>query len=370
MRFESKSSPRSASSSQTIALGWISNFAGLGRPWFPFEANALPKVEGLRFDWLDTARGLCLFWMCLAHVLALSGAGTGSWLGFLYLPGWSTTNFVMLSGLALGLLSNDRGKRWYRRAGQLLAIAYLSNVLFTLAKETSAEITLSHLGRVMTLQEPWTISCILLPTVVLLCLISAFEGVLRRTDRRLLFVGATVVIILTWLGVSHVSEAARGAVYSSLFEFENPWFLFPLGSLCLLGLWAYSFGLVFQDRNSQALLLFGGLALTFALNLSGAAHPVLYFFRFEATLVIALLFARVKFLWSLNAPLSLLGRSSLLVFLLHRLFLQAEKFTLPPMSPPTKAVVMMGLTLGLCLLVCAVKERYPRFAGALKRVGL
>ncbi len=332
--------------------------------------TAVPAAK--RYDLVDTARGLCLIWMVLAHVLTISESGTQSWLHSLLLPGWSTTNFVMLTGFALALIAGrSKGRSWHKRAFQLIVIAYLSNSLFTFLKAAlSAEgLTIQTAASILALQQPWTISSILLPTALLLLYTKWLESLSDRLGP-FPFLALVTIAELLACTTARVLPAAvvESPLYSALFEFENPTFAFPLGLLLGLGVWAYALGAAFRSIKIHPFIFVTGGILLALIGLPHFKGPMTYLFRFETTLLLALL-AGASPLALAKHFMGLLGRSSLLVFILHRFLIQGEKIFLNFLLPAHRAPVMVFLTLLACAWICQYKEKNRNAGALLKAVG-
>lgn len=334
------------------------------------EAISLPATT--RFEFIDLARGLCLFSMFVAHVLAISGAGANSLLSSFYLPGWSTTNFVMLSGIALALMGARKKRNWNRRAFQLVVISYVSNVAFiALSAHLSGwRFDSYEWTEALLLRFPWTISAILLSTAALLFTIAPLEKLSERFSPSVIFAALTLVAA----GVARFGSAlpfhfTESLTFKALFEFHNPTFVFPLGLLFFLGVWAYSLGAVVSRMKFSSMT--AGLTLFCLVSFVFREQwPALYAFRFTATLLVAMLLTFLTPVSRFTGLMSLLGRSSLLVFLLHRLVLELEKWALQGVPSATRALGMFISALLILLVVCGAREKYQDFGRALKRVGL
>jgi len=69
--------------------------------------------------------------------------------------------------------------------------------------------------------------------------------------------------------------------------------------------------------------------------------------------------------------LALLGRSALLVFILHRLVLHMLVAGIPSTIPrEVRLLLLLPIGISLLILACWYKERTPGVAAKLKRVGL
>jgi len=146
-----------------------------------------------RVAFVDIIRGLLFLLMTSTHALTLSGVSKASFFwGELWLPnGWATTSFIMLSGLTIPLVyrwqdvaySSIKAKV-QRRAKEILIVMFLSNTLMLLLKMTiQGNIYRAHdiswwLG-LITFNTPYSISAILIPTGLLMCIapyLVKFEG--------------------------------------------------------------------------------------------------------------------------------------------------------------------------------------------------
>ena len=136
-----------------------------------------------RFKTIDLCRGLLFIFMMNTHALSIADLPSSHWLfSDFWLPnGWATLVFVVLSGYGVGFLFSprpsviERNAALRRRSRQILAVMFVSNILFAALREVAAgnAAVVASLGwwiGFITLDTEWTISGVLLPTgLVLLC---------------------------------------------------------------------------------------------------------------------------------------------------------------------------------------------------------
>lgn len=321
--------------------------------------------------------------MANTHACSVSRLAGDSWLlSDLWLPtGWATVTFVVLSGYSVGFITSRRSPSaaWdstlYRRAKQIFAVMLISNAIFAILREAVAgNLDAVHtapwwLG-FLTLQTPWTISGVLLPTALLLMCAPELQRRFRFSCWQLLFymIGARALIAVLSIWVAQSSLAGSwGARFFLLEGFGG----FPVLPFVLNGCIGIALGML---RNHSAwhwqrviLLLMGlqlGIYLTSYLPTS-----------FASALFVATFGAAGKFAWMyflahilklsrlrwLADPIELIGKYALGSFVMHRFFLHAlaELLVLARLSylpPEIRMGTLLACTLLLTWSLCRMRQ--------------
>src|SRR5439155_10780987 len=154
---------------------------GLPSTCFPARTERGGRPLHQRDALIDLTRGLLFLLMTHSHALALAHVSVDSfWQSGYWLPrGWATVCFILLSGYTVGFLLPWQGHqavtrtKLLRRSRDLLVVMFVSNVVFLALDHVatgSPGVLLQWrwwLGLV-TVETPYSISAILLPTGVLL----------------------------------------------------------------------------------------------------------------------------------------------------------------------------------------------------------
>jgi len=353
-----------------------------------FEALVLLSAGEGRVRVIDGARGLFVAWMIVAHALTLAGIGDQHPLQWLRPRGWATTCFVTLTGFSLGVLvewSPAGGAVWarrlWRRALQIGAAAYLSNLLSgSLVAALEGRLSARYLPRLLAGGEPWSISAILLPTSLFLAASPAVLRAAARTSPGRLF-GLVTAGLCVLDAAQRLAPATgwAGEVNAWLFRSGGP-FQFPILLYSLYAVWGLALGRLLRARRgapaSWGLLLAGAAGLTALrapLEAAFALHvPSLQVAsRFVLGLQIAALLQWAERRVPVNRFLSAMGQGALLVFLLHRPLLHVLHRLLHGVQPPAgRALLVIASTLAASYLIAAGRQRHPRLAAALRRYGL
>ena len=329
---------------------------------------------------IDGARGLFLFWMVTAHALGLAGVRDTSPLAFLIPPqsAWLSERFVVLSGFTVAWVFAERAlaaravaRRLWKRAGQLAVIAYLSNAASACALDLlGGTLTPETLGGVLRLDRPWSISWVLLPTVVLLLLAPAVLEAAKRVGATGLFASATILGLLFHGPARFVLEALERNAVGAALHLD----LGRLFGIVLVGLWGLTLALVVRRVRLLA------FAEVYAVS-SVAVFAAGYYFhvtpfvgivsRFGLLLGVAALIFVAPGTALVRATLQLLGRNALLVFIGHRLLEQTQRHALARvLGPEATAAAVTATTLAILFAVCHYRESHAALSTRLKRVGL
>lgn len=349
-------------------------------------ADPQGQLETLnRVEHIDLARGLFVVWMVTAHGLTLAGIPTDHWLQWLRPKGWATVGFVMLSGYLLGAVYGARPglpdglqRRLLRRAVQLAAIAYLSNL--------AAKVLEAWLGgrevpvyalRVATFQEPWSISGVLVPIALALLVGYAALRVLRETGAWVGFGALTLLNVgLHSTRLVDPSVAPSLGLVSRLLDYSWP-FSFPVVEFLLAALWALSLGLVYSRSRLASRPTLRWIVTGTALGIVVVANqwqvpfsPIA--FRFYVSLAAAQALSELPQLAEpLRAVLRVMGQAALAVFIGHRPIMQLLHMTSRHRMPDreTEALVLISVGLSGCLALAYARSRSPVVSRVLQRVG-
>lgn len=351
---------------------------------FPSRAEL---ESGQRINLLDDVRGLFLTWMVLGHVGRLVGLPPDHPLWWFRL-GSVVECFVMLTGLSISWIYRWKeataarsAAQLRRRARQLGVIAYVSNLLLaTLRDGLQGQFSVTHVWRIATFQDPWTISAILLPTTAFLLLAPMLLRLSAPIRAGRLLALFTLVITATSVFVDCTSDAwGSSELYAALFG-SSRLFSFPLLLLLLYSFWSFGLGRVIRENHSppRAMMLFVGVSVVVHLllpHIAGPAHlvipPARLMSRFGLSGGIAALAAALPPLLPLRSYLALLGRSSLLVFLTHRLLLQGSlRLFVGFLDGDLLVLVALALTYAGCGSLCVARERWEPLGRRLRAIGL
>lgn len=336
-----------------------------------------------RISYLDSTRGLCLFWMIVAHSLSIAEVPPAGWVSYLYPAGWATTCFVMLSGFGIALFTFSRpgqeakmGAKWKERGIKIAIIGYLSNFFFSLSRDISAKgASFLVLRDDFLMMSPWTLSAILFPTAALLIVSPFLIRISKKQNPWVIFGLSTLLNLLVWvLEMGALPAFRENLFFQALFVFENPLTEFPMLLLFLLGLWSFSLGVLWAKKNSLKLKVLGRAALVVLWTISFAdllPSFLLYPLRFGTALLMGIVISEFSIFKPLGSLFGLLGRSSLLVFIGHRIFLHMERtaFLRLGMKETPLVVGLILSTVGLSLLMCLTKENDPKLSERLRRLG-
>ena len=313
---------------------------------------------------LDLCRGMLFACMANTHALTLVGVPQSHWLFTdAWLPnGWATVVFVVLSGYGVGYIFSvrpktvDRNRALLHRSLVILGVMFVSNAFFAALRlvmqgDAAPVLTLAWWLGFITLETPWTISGVLLPTAVVILCAPFLMPWIRRNPWSVL----TALVVMR-LGVAMLA-LGLGASPS-----QNTWWVrffllegfggFPVLPFVLngcLGLW------IGMRRHCNAslwgnlmllLLLFQliayvshfaptGVGWTFWRNTFGPLG------KFAWVFVLASIVVKTP-LRKVVAPLGLIGKYALTSFVIHRFFLQ----------------IINGLFIALGLVVLPQELRY------------
>lgn len=291
-----------------------------------------------RVYFIDVTRGILIIWMILSHAIGRAEIPSHHIFQLLRPHGWATYGFVMVSGFSIGYLfrwtsgtGNDLQHKLLKRALQIAAIAYFSNLIFISAKLfLGNKLNLEILFKIATFQYPWGYSSILIPTTLLLLIA---PWLLKKSSKNspiaLLIASSVIVTIVSFLVTYYSKFYMQSPVFQVLFT-RNHYVVFPIGYLFLYAIWAFTFA-NFVRNYQQWKVLFTVVVLS--ITIYGCAHN-LYSYdsfnphasfvisRFPLIILISVVICTLPFTKLIKDGLGLIGRSALLIYIIHRPLLE------------------------------------------------
>ncbi len=345
--------------------------------------NAAPEIVFAkpRVELIDISRGLFLFWMVVVHSLQLTGMRSESMLAYLIPPPdiWLSDRFVLLSGMTLALSASaalDAGfagfiRRFWTRAFQIAAIAYLTNVLALVARDiVQLTFTAHSLVAALTLQREWTISSTLLPIVLLLLAVPAMFQCARRVPPGAILAVVTFAGLLVADPGNRFIQALNESAISSALHLS----LGRVVLVAVLGAWTLAFGMATRHLHPLrtatwlSVVGVGALLASYVVSLPSFA---LYLAKFGSFLGAGVLLIVMPVPEWLRARLMMLGQNGLLVFVGYRILLQSQLLLWPALVDLEYAALLtIAITLAALIVLCSIRQRRPAFSAALKRIGL
>ena len=348
---------------------------------------------------IDICRALLFILMMNTHALTIAGVPKHHWLlADFWLPnGWATVAFVVLSGFGVGYIyaarpaddARDRAVR--RRALEILLVMLGSNIFFAALRQ----LTGGDAGALaspgwwigfLTLESPWTISGVLMPTALVLLAFPALYYWIKRSPAAVL-----AVLVIARLVTDYFIRSAGAPQDDSgwlvrffLTEGLGGFPVLPFFLNGCLGIWL---GMQ-RHRSERSWLATMGLLL--------ALQLLLYFgntyFRDVLRPSLALLApfsALGKFAWMfliayavtlvggrfLIAMLSVIGQHALGSFVMHRVFLQGLGIVLASagisaMPVEVRYTTLFIGTLFLTWALCICRRRLVWVDTSLRRFAL
>ena len=341
-----------------------------------------------RIEFIDISRGIFVTWMITAHALTLSGVPANSPLWYLRPPYWATTCFTMLSGLSIALVvyspNRDLGtikKRLFIRATKIGLIAYISNSILRVIKIfLEGSLDLATVVDILTFQYPWSISAILIPVTILLLMAPYLIWISRLVNAMTVLFGATLLA----LSYSFIVYAAPMAVkkytlFQILFFDTNPLNFFPIYKYVTLAILCFAIGsLIYNNMLSEELwtiILPSGFLLLTAYNfLPGLKNnlpiAVICTNQFLISIGLSFIINNEPILLYFKKILCLMGRSSLFVFIFHRIILQSLNVFMPAKTSQSLQVFTLFLATTVSFIVlCVLKEEISWIQRPMKKIG-
>jgi hypothetical protein len=328
--------------------------------------------------------------MMLAHANRLAEVPEDHWSFWLRL-GAVTESFVMLTGLAVALIyDNPRrdltnsSQRILRRAFKLAGVAYSSNVVLSLARESlHGNVTFDHFVEINLGLAPWTISSVLLGTTLTLLAMPFFLALAQAVQPRLLLLITFALGLAGTIVKDFAGQFAEATNWVTVLFVNGGVLGFPIGLLCGLGIWTFGLGIFFTRHKDHDFVWKALVVLSFLIycrfdQWSGLSSFVPYWPRhfiattsqFVLLLAIAMTFCRIPTA-GIRSFAALLGRSSLLVFLAHRIVMQIHFLLLEEvLSGSALSLTCMIGTITICGSLCWARERFKALSLALESIGM
>jgi len=361
----------------------------------PAIVTAIPGVADVagaadRVGFVDVTRGILILLMTSSHAIGQAHVSaqsffTSAW----WLPqGWSTPGFIALSGFTAALLmgtpeqSGRRASRRIARAGELLVVMVVSNMLFRAARIAlglydAEDLDWSHL--MLPAHSSYSISGVLLPTAILLVL-SAFA--LPAVHRVSLPIVVSALTVLAF-GVELLSHLAPHTPWGDALTFVATIHLgeVPIFRLVGCGMLGLGLGILWQSSLSQRAII----AITLVLAVVPAlpllpestavtiVHETLFgISHLVALLACALLLLRLPAAGPLVRGLDAVGRYGLFCFLGHRLLLGVAVASHVTRVLPAEVVYSLYIAsaMGILIAVCSARRAWPGLDRGLRAVYL
>lgn len=347
------------------------------------------ELKKERIHFIDTARGIFLYWMIAVHSLTLSGLPRDSILWLLQPGGWATTSFVMLSGFSAALIffKNKKGflaskKRILRRSKEIAIIAYLSNLVFTsLRLIIESSFSIDALIKIATFQYKWGISGALIPIALILWLTPLLIALTYKSSPWTLFsIMFLINTIIEVIPIYSPTVIQENMIFQICFFFDTPYFDFPIIRLTGLAMLSFSLGILFKKEILSQKHWVYITPICLLIYILYKVSPfvefiilefVLHTIKFLISIGIALILCKLPFLLYLRKFFELLGRSSLMIFIAHRIILQGilVLFTSLISTQKLLVIVMIFITLGVSTLLCWIKDSNEWLTKKMKRIG-
>jgi hypothetical protein len=395
-RLEIPNSPASATS-VPVDLGLV---AGTGlysralarvRCWWPPDVQ--PQVGTRRLQYVDLARGLFVLLMISSHAVGLSGVPDGTFLqsGWWLPRGWSTPGFVMLAGFSVGVVTTHGRTILVRillmRAWELVIVMLASNAILAVCRELLhgdfGSVGMAEwVFRVITLQRDMTISIVLLPIAVGLVAVAGVVAVHRRVPIPFLIAALVAVNVGAW--AAQDTFAASTSLQGSMWDAMTLWLCrYPLAPFASAATIGFALGVIWRPLVRTVQIdsrIVGPLTLVSLIAMaplaSVAPRPVFLsldaMLEFLTILVLAVSLAAMQPMRVVSQGVAVLGRFSLMVFIVHRPMLHASdvlfrRFTIPATG---RYVAMLAVSVGGSALLCLARAQSPSIDRALKRMFL
>jgi hypothetical protein len=335
--------------------------------------------------------------MTSAHALTMAMVGPNSLLySSWWVPRGSFGGFIALSGFTIAVVfswDRDQGEtqhRLFRRAWQVFVVMFVSNVVLLIAKlllthELDKLRNLTWWLGLVTLRTEYSISGVLLPTVVLLL----FAPLLFRAAQHWKPIHLTAVAFLFALFARTIPEAFPNTI--SAYRVTDILFGHGLGGFPVLiffssGVLGFVLGLLWKRSHTRLSILsasavalaFFSLKMVASNTFTPAAmsliHESTLLSRFLLVLVIGALLTKSVSLTKGFDFFGLVGKYTLFSFITHRLVIQTlavfGRHYLNTASAELLYLLYLFGTFALIVMMCAARERFAPLDTYLKRVYL
>ena len=359
-----------------------------------------PSHATKRSTIIDICRALLFILMMNTHALTIAGIPKHHWLlTDFWLPnGWATAAFVVLSGFGVGYIysarkadaARDQAVR--RRAREIILVMFGSNVFFAALRQAAggaadAITTPGWWIGFLTLDTPWTISGVLMPTALVLLAFPYLFHWIKRSPWTTLAALLAARLAADYL-VRAAGAAPADAGWLSRFFLTEGFGGFPVLPFFLNGCIGIWLGMLRYSRERQwlvamALLLLLQLILYFGNTyFKDILRPLgmAYLMPFDALGKFAWMFLMAYVVTLVGGPfltrmLSLIGQHALGSFVMHRVFLQGLSIGLAGTAFATASVEVRYTTLWIGTLfltwaLCAGRRQVGWIDTSLRRVAL
>lgn len=349
---------------------------------------------------IDICRALLFILMMNTHALTIAGVPKNHWLlADCWLPnGWATVAFVVLSGFGVGYIyaarpaDAARDRAVYRRALEIMLVMFGSNIFFAALRQAStgdagAIASFGWWTGFLTLETPWTISGVLMPTALVLLAFPYLFHWIKRSPWAVLAALLAARLIADYF-IRGAGAPGSNAGWLARFFLTEGFGGFPVLPFFLNGCIGIWLGM-FRHRSERGWLVAMGALLLLQL--------LLYFgntyFR-ESSPVLGLAYlmpfgALGKFAWMflmayavtlvggrfLTGMLALIGQHALGSFVMHRVFLQGLSIVLAgaafqAMPVEVRYTTLWIGTLFLTWALCITRHQVAWIDTSLRRFAL
>ncbi len=350
------------------------------------ESPDLDIQKQQRIKPIDNTRGMLIIWMIIAHSLTVAGIDPNDPMRYLRPPGWSTTCFIILSGFTVAVALSDPEKKRSESASKLLmralkigAIAFGSNFLFkAMSAYPSNTLSTDYLLRILTFKEPWSLSAFLVPTMFFLLASPTIIRIATHVRPWPLLISATAIGLCfdEWVKMEFIKGTTARNLLGTL---PQPATWIGILYFFLYGLWGFAFGNVLKRKSYSKLIwpvIVGSASLLLVVSdFQGNIREITDNFllpaaRFVVTMWMVLEVSRFGTFLGIERFINTLGQSALLIFILHRPFLQIGRYLLQGFMPERAlALELMSISLLLCFWIAMLRKKHRNFSTLLSAMG-
>ena len=206
----------------------------------------IKREKGERIEIIDGARGIFIYWMIVGHSLFLAGVPRQDLLHLLRMRGWATTCFIMLTGFSIAAIfdwtnNSTISKKLFNRAKEIALAAYISNALYRIIEShINDELSFKRIIEVITFDYPWTISAILIPTIIVLIISPALLRIANRLKETYFLSATTILILIIGLFIDTLPSTIKTfEIYQEIMG-GGRIIYFPILPFSLYGIWSFS----------------------------------------------------------------------------------------------------------------------------------
>ncbi len=351
-----------------------------------------------RIRYIDTTRGLLFFLMTSAHALTVADVSPTSFFG----SGWwlpqagSFQTFIILSGFTVATLfswGDDRAstkRRLRRRAGQVLIVMFVSNVIMLLLNyATTHELarvkTASWWLGLLTLDTPYSISGVLLPIGIFLLLAPILFELYHRYKLVLFSAGVALFALFSW-GISYGFGNSLSDHHWLDVLFRTGAGGFAILPLVSYGAMGFLLGLLWKESNGVFSVWLGGVvvfifvllqwlhSLTLPTAIVICYIPFLGLGRFTVFLTLGITITQLPILNRALVFLPIIGKYAMFSFIMHRIIIQGLALMnttfLPSIPADLSYVVYFVAALAIITGLCLLREHFKVYDRALRCIYL